>query len=314
MTTCPAHNLAAIETGALVTEYKGTGRVVSTYGKAVNIRMPNGLLISLVKDPTAMTAMSVCCPDYFSSKAAASIRIDTTVKIDSDGLVLGHLKIDTASAHIFDGRPEFEKNIGNSADSPLSNSTLDLFDRILHFAGQKDGLLGLTRPETNAHAALRPNLLLKKARIPARRILMQPKANIANALTDLIGLGPGFTPAGDDLICGFLMGEKLFPSRYIQLTAKGRQHLLNAAKATSDGGRTLISLALKGRFPKFLLNAATRLKQAKTTKDMLRLVLSASGHGHTSGTDALTGLLLFLKAAGRRQLALTPDRYISFSG
>jgi len=270
------------ETGALVFNLKETGTIVSVFDKAINVRVSDRRLVSIVRHAEAMAPMSVLCPKLLDS--GEILRTGQRIILSEGLLVADDWHLDTHGSDRFEGHPTIVKPFCMDAQK------LDLFEKILHFSGQKDGLLGVTRdgePRNN---------FVRKGREIVEKI---------------IGLGPGFTPAGDDLIGGFLMGEALARNEHrlfldampvtqgLVSDRKFRTILWNAAAETCDAGRTLIWMALRGHFPRFLCRAAAELSRAETSKDMLAVVTRATRYGHTSGTDALTGLLLYFKTCLR---------------
>lgn len=287
-----------VETGAWVSGLDETGTIVSAFDKAVNIRVSDRRLVSIVRQATAMTPMGVHCPSLLDGKGFR-LGIGMTVTFAKGIAAADGWRMDTRGTKRFEGYPAVEKPLG------VDTHKLDRFEKILHFSGQKDGLLGITR---NGEPR---NRFIGKGRKIVDKIMSCDSAHIARHLAEFAGLGPGFTPAGDDLIGGFLMGEslvarehRLFPdelpvTRRPTLYGDPKSVLLKAAEGTNDAGRTLIWMALMGRFPKFLCRAAVSLHRAETAKDMLAMVTRATRYGHTSGTDALTGLLLYLKTRHR---------------
>lgn len=306
VTTIFQHIVTAIETGALVEKFTGTGVVVSVFDKAINIRLPNGLLISILKHPKTMTAMSVCCPDLFSDDLLSTLQANQTVIMDPVGLSVECVRMDTSNADTFEGLWT-----ENSSHKTIPTTAVRMFERVLEFSGRTGGLAGLTRhgPSDGTGASL----LLNHGRKIAAGV-MKGKRPAAEELKKFIGLGPGFTPSGDDVICGFLLGDQMDSTHDRLIDMEGKQLLKNRLQTTNDGGKTLIWQAIQGRFPKYLLHVAKNCIKAKTAKEMLNIIQDASGYGHTSGIDALTGLLLYFKTAGNRAAFPIQHDNVSLSG
>jgi hypothetical protein len=116
------------------------------------------------------------------------------------------------------------------------------------------------------------------------------------AAQGMIGLGPGVTPSGDDLLIGFLAG--LWSTRrtdqgQLSFIDSFGDALQEAAKQTSEISRTYIVHAVRGQFSSSLANLA----QAITTGHGLeQAVREAMQVGHSSGMDSVTGLLIGLAA------------------
>jgi hypothetical protein len=113
---------------------------------------------------------------------------------------------------------------------------------------------------------------------------------------DLLGLGPGLTPSGDDVLCGAL----------VALHAVGRADALGLLARAIDKAAPAATSRLSGAF----LRAAAEGLGAEPLHETICELLSgraesvarhleALGHiGHTSGWDALAGAVLVLQAFG----------------
>ena len=123
---------------------------------------------------------------------------------------------------------------------------------------------------------------------------------IVEAARRLIGLGPGLTPSGDDLLVGCLRGLWL-----IRPDAQAAPQMLDRLRAdllpglgerTTRVGAEFIRYALDGAFAEVLDRAAEALLPPTSPQ----LVQSALGRllaqGETSGTDTTLGLLTCLEA------------------
>lgn len=124
---------------------------------------------------------------------------------------------------------------------------------------------------------------------------------IADAAMQLVGVGPGLTPGGDDVLCGFLSALRLIGGPGV------RGFVDDIAKAllpTVAHRTTKLSIAL--------LRHAARGQVAQPIASVLRALVSSQplgkpmnqllGIGHTSGRDLTAGIIL----AGR--LITSSDR------
>jgi hypothetical protein len=126
-----------------------------------------------------------------------------------------------------------------------------------------------------------------------------------------VGLGIGFTPSGDDFISGALLtdiflrtavaggtsseGHASVPNGATETagaTGTEAPHLNTGAirrslRKTTSGGATLLRLALAGKPPGYQLQILAALIQG----DVNRIIAIAHSHGHSSGLDALTGII-----------------------
>jgi hypothetical protein len=146
-------------------------------------------------------------------------------------------------------------------------------------------------PATAFHRIARPRV--ERFRRWTRARLSHPRRNPAPV--DLLGLGPGLTPSGDDLLCGAL----------VALHAIGRvdaaEDLYAAIVSTSPASTSLLSwaslrAAAGGQVgePLHALVVGV-LENRKIDRELIDL----SRVGHTSGWDALAGATMVLQAIVR---------------
>jgi hypothetical protein len=112
------------------------------------------------------------------------------------------------------------------------------------------------------------------------------------APVDLLGLGPGLTPSGDDLLCGALVAlhaiRKVDASRDLA-AAIGRA----APSATSPLSRAFLQAAAEGHGYEALHTMILALLENRIFACDLKAL---SRIGHTSGWDALAGAAIVLQA------------------
>ena len=119
------------------------------------------------------------------------------------------------------------------------------------------------------------------------------------AAQELIGLGTGLTPSGDDLLIGYLTGlwctvrKKIDRRRF--LTKLG-QAIVDLSQGTNDISRTYLFHAAQGQVASHLVTLAQAISQGEDPKRLLDIAEAAIQVGHTSGMDTVTGLLLGLIA------------------
>jgi hypothetical protein len=108
-------------------------------------------------------------------------------------------------------------------------------------------------------------------------------------LSPLVGLGIGFTPSGDDFVSGVLLVQQITGLALVKTTP-----IRTALGKTTTGGATLLRLALAGAPPEYLRRIIDFLLQG----DREEAVSTARSHGHSSGLDALAGVLWAISSAG----------------
>lgn len=120
-----------------------------------------------------------------------------------------------------------------------------------------------------------------------------------SAVEALIGLGSGLTPSGDDLLVGYLAGlccttqEKSERTQFLFDLAKT---VIELSVKTNDISRTYLYHATQGQVSSRLADLAEALCQGESPERLSGIADAAFNVGHTSGMDAVTGLLLGLAA------------------
>ena len=126
-----------------------------------------------------------------------------------------------------------------------------------------------------------------------------------HAAEKMIGLGPGVTPSGDDILIGFLAGLwSMAGQNQMQLSfihSFGNE-IIQIAKQTSEISRTYLYHAAHGQFSSSL---STLAEAIGTGNDLEQATQEAMRVGHSSGMDSVTGLLVGL-CVWNGKPALTP--------
>lgn len=119
-------------------------------------------------------------------------------------------------------------------------------------------------------------------------------------LRELIGLGPGLTPSGDDALAGCLLTLRLL-GEVESLSALAEQ-LPAHLRATTALSGSLLAAAAEGYAAPELVGLLAGLGCAAPEARLARLVTAVLAIGHSSGADLLTGVhatLAVSAAAGR---------------
>jgi hypothetical protein len=178
--------------------------------------------------------------------------------------------------------------------------------------GRFDGMAGVLhviRPSlpTGVPWSSLPMSLWSRQALPcvsdlSQSVLSDDADRFAGAWDGLLGLGPGLTPGGDDLLVGFLAAHRLFSSplggKLDFGLWKSRLNAEAALKTTRTAARFLTA-ALEGQFAeiphRFLssLRACRGIEEVET-RDLTSAAETLIGFGHTSGTDMLVGVAIGL--------------------
>lgn len=131
-----------------------------------------------------------------------------------------------------------------------------------------------------------------------RRLDLEPAEHAAG---QLVGLGAGGTPAGDDLLVGYLAG--LWSSLAgLRARADFAAGLANAVRGlsirTNDVSRAYLEAAAACEVSQRLTDVATCIAGGATAAAAADAAAAAIAVGHSSGADGACGLLLGLAAWG----------------
>lgn len=275
------------------------GKIVSTYPKVINILNPEGLICSLVKKQDFMNSLSVLVPQLFQKNDYRNPCILKSLQGKSlhftpEGPVLeDKFFIYINRCKKWSGTPSREILSG------LDLSKLDIMKEAVIKKGRGGGLIGLLKLNEKT------NLFLNRSFETLKNIQVRKNNSngfIIHGISSLVGLGPGFTPSGDDFLTGALLGEKIvsYLSRdrssgalYKLVIEKKEIHA--SLNKTSTQGKTLLWQALRGHFPAYLLNMTQEIANSKDEEEIYESVARAINHGETSGTDSAVGISWFLE-------------------
>jgi hypothetical protein len=123
--------------------------------------------------------------------------------------------------------------------------------------------------------------------------------SLKDPVRDLIGLGSGLTPSGDDLLVGYLAGlwsAVRSNNTRLQYVRNLGKTIMLFARRTNDISRTFLFHASHGQVSSLLGNLAEAISRGETSDCLLGSTESAIRLGHTSGMETVTGLLMGLFA------------------
>jgi uncharacterized protein DUF2877 len=243
------------------------GRVHSIFEHALNILWHDGGLITL-HGPGLLAAPF----------AAAVARLP-----DAGSLTPGVAVIRR------DGRMLLGQFVLNTEGGTLADITIP------PIRGRSDPLVASLASAAIPMAA--PGLASPTGRTAQRRladgIVRRDALTFVKGACDLIGLGEGLTPAGDDCLVGALAVLHRFARSWMVEYPEIRIQIAAVARTgTTMVGRDYILHALDGAFSERILHLVT----ASSEHDARRAVASLAGTGGTSGADTLDGVQVALEA------------------
>jgi hypothetical protein len=259
----------ALARGALAAGHSWHGTILSLHERAIYILRGDGLAVSIVADEESMTAMSVLVPPLFDERPGRSLSARASFCSGSRLLVKDLAVIDLATCPAWAGR------VASLRPLPGMKKAVRLVTQALGRYGKPGGLLGALTS-------------IRGSETEAPHLSAARKALASGRLERLVGLGPGLTPAGDDFLAGALLAAAICGRNRPDLLPLDAEEIKAALPGTSPAGRTLLWMALQGRFPAFLVRFAGALT-ARSGADLSDAVRDACAHGESSGTDALAG-------------------------
>lgn len=115
----------------------------------------------------------------------------------------------------------------------------------------------------------------------------------------LIGLGSGLTPAGDDLLVGYLAGlwcTVRDRSERAHFISRLGEKVIDLSSQTNDISRTYLYHATQGQVSSRLTNLAEGICRGENPEHLGDIAEAAMNVGHTSGMDTVAGMLVGLTA------------------
>jgi hypothetical protein len=262
--------------------------ILHSFKPVVNMVNQEGNVLSLVNSDIGNGPFSVVVA---KQDFPLDVRAEDQIKVFDDHFWLGEEIIHTAEALVWDARPDWEvlrakpKNLRWAAN---------LLTPLLKREAQVDSLAHLVL-DNNAAIPL-PARILQTAQQAVPDLFASLAAADANATASaakrLAGLGPGLTPAGDDLLLGAMHGlwatatddQASEITGAIGSAAIPRTHALSGA---------WLNAGARGEAAErwhLLFQAINQLDDVQTRAMAMRILPT----GHTSGADALGGFVAVL--------------------
>lgn len=259
------------------------GRVHSAFRRVVNVLMDDGRLISLCTDDLddAPWSVRVRLGEWTAWHIAPRDRVTlSTARIAVLASAGEAVAVDLAGVRGWDA-----VSVPLPSDTNRLEEAATTVNAVIDELGVGGGALdsGDLDPVSTAIAA--------RVRAGIDGIvageLVADAAAVRSAAVSLIGLGPGLTPAGDDVLTGMLVVAAQ-PGSSIRLLPRE----VVAALAADPARTTLLSAvtvreAVKGRVRQSILDLLAGLWHGRLRGTEFGEVLAI---GHTSGTDILTGI------------------------
>jgi hypothetical protein len=279
------------------------GEVHSSFTRAFNVQTNFGRIVSfsVIGSPNFPSNVVTTLADShgFSSLGVAP---GLPVWKADDTLLVGRMEIYTQSASEY--TPLIRSHIPSTDSASLDKAVFGALEVALELSGKGSLIALLPSLERNAEPPSFENLVYQRVwqGLEALRESVLGGRDLAEAASHLLGLGPGLTPSGDDVLAGFMAALRLgLKSRNRSNDNEALDLLLKpvvtqAEAATNTLSREMLLYASRGE----LTDTAERLilcLLGGCAEDITPHVFSLLAYGATSGADQLTGILHGLRTA-----------------
>jgi hypothetical protein len=290
-------HLKAISTGYAVPRTDFDAIIHSVFRSALNLRLTresNLLTLVTSREADLPQGIRVNTPDNFSFE---TFRAGESVTCRGDLLrfASSELTIDMRGAGRFScDLPSLQANMTNPAVATAWRSVWQTLNERQIQSGAEIIAQDLFRSDGTIRTGVP-----RKAGEAMRRLFQsaqQYDLNTASSVRALIGLGAGLTPSGDDLLVGYLAGLWCTiqgKNERVQFVSGLGKVITGLSGRTNDISRTYLYHAAQGQVSSRLANLAEAICREENS-DLLATAQSVMQIGHTSGMDAVTGLLIGL--------------------
>jgi len=266
------------------------GKITATFEHSCYLEA-GGDWICLAAGGTGRSPITLTCQQFGNDWPSGQLREGLPVRVDRDGLRLGaNIRFVTADAVTWRPAPPPDWTVASFVDGlnllrEHASGMLPQEGLAAFLLDDAPNLVGAPVPREAVAAAL-PIALL-------RDWLAQSSGPADQGITGLVGLGPGLTPSGDDLLGGAMIALHLLgcPERAAELYRTIRPALANGTNAVS---RALFAAAAEGMGGESLHAALSAVLSADRAV-MTERLQAIDRIGHSSGWDALTGAIMVLR-------------------
>lgn len=251
-------------------------KIHSIYENTVNL-IVNNQILALQTHNTVISPISL-----ITDTNSFNINLNSKIYINNSFIFIDNFCFDYSKTEII--------------DSKMHKNTFNISCDMLIQAIYKANFSGFNAI-FSSNTAIKENFLIinaakNKIDTCTNELINKNYENAANALSNLIGLGIGLTPSGDDFLCGVLAGcifDSLEKHLFVKLLKKQIQ---NNLQNTNDISRAFLSCALNDNFSTPVLNLPY-FKSPDEVYDNFKKI------GHSSGIDTLCGIYYSLNTISK---------------
>ncbi|MDO5390946.1 MAG: DUF2877 domain-containing protein [Eubacteriales bacterium] len=264
-------------------------QVHSVYHRTVNIYAENRIL-AFHPDSISLTPLSLALPLHEEEFARLANAVREKKEIQMQWTESQEVQIHIGKYRWNVGENEvWNPKITGSLNKEQMRLALqqmrEVIMRYSHLGGFSDSVFRNKNPKDDLMSGILREKITLLLDVSVRPGKMEELGRIAQ---ELIGLGVGLTPSGDDFVTGLLLGflTGTFPFDEEELE-DFREMVKRQAMYTNDISRQYLLCACEGEFGE---NYHQLLRLCKTGQSISKCLEQIIQTGHTSGLDALNGL------------------------
>jgi len=278
------------------------GRVHSVFSGAIDVVMPGGHMISVVREDVGEGPINIVTElPAEMSMTKLGVESNQDVLRRSDGILFGgdRLLVRLQNATLYTPKRDFRISLRSI---PEIRANLAMAAKTATRGGNHEGLgnliepltsVGQTKPSHQLNSFSR--LALPKARSLLRTIRDGRTSGLGRVVKDFVGLGPGLTPSADDLISGLMATLEVVAYNFGDDAEKvreiNREMAINARGQTTKLSQEYLSHAAKGETNEHFLELIKKILTGQAG-EVRKATERALTIGETSGTDTVLGILL----------------------
>lgn len=275
--------LQSLCVGADLTRHPGpriNGRVTGCFARAVHVQLEDSRLLTLLHDRTQYGMRTSNLDDEVWAKVRPVLHPGSCVILCEQGLEHDDFRLDWRNSPIWQS-PKVANSLSHIPAEQLHNTLTRGQNWLVGSGAGKP-------PDNPFWDAAFVRFTAVVATLPAS------DAALEEAVRTTIGLGPGLTPSGDDMLSGLLIG--LYAGgdlvRAARLAEQIRRHFHETSQASRDG----LEQACLGWMTARLADVINALAGKPDAPPLEAALAAQSIVGHYSGRDSLIGLFAGLEA------------------
>jgi hypothetical protein len=294
------------------------GKIHSVFSKALNVLISNDSLVSIVDLDVGRGPFNVVVrlPEM-AMLDGFHIKSGQDVHASRDLLEVGDLRINIQESPLYTSKHNFsneiltqvsdiEKNISRMRRVVSEEGHFQGLAPILCFQDQTENQEKQTTEDvvSNQSRSNYTNFFSRESLATIDFLLRSIEscdiASVKKYAGSLVGLGPGLTPAADDLLCGFMLAYYLFTENMkgdLQGVRKNNQVIAGFSYQTTLLSSSYLKQAAIGDGTETAVSLIEKLLTSRLDNDVEGATRRLLAIGASSGTDSAIGIILGSKMA-----------------